>query len=471
MQRRADAGANEVGARAGLLAALVACCCAACPGPKAALKGKLDAASLPKPITWAQVGAPERAKASALLDRLASLLTRGKTQRRAVELLATAARAARCDELPANASGTPAADAKTARPFFFTFRGRALALYLPGARSARDGVTLHVHSLAAPALALKARPAYGKHGWTLLDTRELGKVDAPFWLTTPLALWGDALTPSGRGVVTLGEAASEPRLVIPDLLIHLAYRIQSTKLTTREQLDPVIAAPGVRAEAADASDSAAVIPAPLDARARAGELATGDWRVVPAGPAERLGLDRSLLVGYGQANRTHAFLAFEGLTASGAPRPSRPQLLVFTSGLGDDDAGRFFIRYAMGRALGAALGALEDEEVTRIWSRSLVVLGAQAGGALGRGVVINARQSEIERDVLRTVLERFAKHHVPYQLPELPGRSAASRLATFEAPVVELALPVAGVGRPGELTTMFDVVAATRALNALVSIE
>ena len=86
----------------------------------------------------------------------------------------------------------------------------------------------------------------------------------------------------------------------------------------------------------------------------------------------------------------------------------------------------------------------------------------------GRGVVVNARQSEVDRDVLRAALDLFRVHHVPHQLLDVRGASAAPGLTTLEAPVLELALPVGGAGRPYELTTLFDLAAATRALTALV---
>ena len=442
--------------------------CASCPSPRRGASGpKVDVTALPKAIPWAELKEAERTAARSLMTRVAALLSEGKTQRRACLALANAARAAKLRELPVARADAPAT--RPTAPFFFTFREQALAVYVPGELAAHEGLVLHVHSLGAPALALKPRPAYAKHGWTLLDTREHGTVDLPYWLSTPLALYGDAL---GDGVrertLTLGEAPDSPKLVIPDLLIHLAYRhAQRVKLASREQLDPIVGAPTTAAAPEDA-DAPAVLPAPLDAIARTGGFATGEWTLVPAGPAQRLGADTSLLAGYGQAHRTLAFLTFARLTTQGAPKARRPQLLIFNAGQGAGDTERFFIRYAVSRALETALGPLPDEAVGRIWAKSVIVLGAQAGGALGRGVVVNARQSEVDRDVLRAALDLFRVHHVPHQLLDVRGASAAPGLTTLEAPVLELALPVGGAGRPYELTTLFDLAAATRALTALV---
>jgi aspartyl aminopeptidase len=340
------------------------------------------------------------------------------------------------------------------------FRGKSLAIVRAGRLPPREGVHIYIFPIDAPHLALKARPAYSKEGFPLLDTRPHGAIDAPQWLSTPLAL--HAHVPRGERSIDLviGEASSDPVLVIPDLLLHLAGRAQGRRVVSSEQLDPIFGAPSmhVHAEGASATESMLKLLGArgLDAR----DLVDGEWTLVPAAKPLLIGVDGGLLAAYGQSHRTFAFVAHSAFV-SDSPTPTHTHVLFF---LGHDrhrfrsDTGSFFVDKVLGRLLGNDPRAI---------ARSTAIVASPTGGTLGRGVVLNANHEESAPETRRALLDLFARARVPFQIVEGNAPTSARHISSLGPLAIDLSIPVAGPGRPLEVTALFDLLSASRAFRAL----
>ena len=155
----------------------------------------------------------------------------------------------------------------------------------------------------------------------------------------PLAIHGVVAKKDGSVVnVVIGEKADDPVFCISDLLPHLGSQ-QMTKKATEviegEMLDvlvgnrPIV----VSADADDDKD----LPTPRRARSRPAcsascatplgideeDLLSAELEIVPAGAARDLGLDRSMILGYGQDDRVCAYTSLVAQLQCEAPRAHR----------------------------------------------------------------------------------------------------------------------------------------------------
>lgn len=185
-----------------------------------------------------------------------------------------------------------------------------------GKKPISAGVNLIVSHIDAPRVDLKQNPLFEDGGTTLgmMKTHYYGGVKKYQWMSTPLALHGTIIKANGDKVkVTIGEDENDPVFVMPDLLPHLARKVQYTKKI---------------GEAVDAGKMNLVfnsIPYPKDNETKEAvklnalvilnekydiveeDFLSAEIEIVPAGKARDAGLDRSLVLGYGQDDRICAF--------------------------------------------------------------------------------------------------------------------------------------------------------------------
>jgi aspartyl aminopeptidase len=431
---------------------LAACAPPATQAPAAAARAASPASG------WSALPPAQRTRALTLAEAVREFIARAKTPRLTVRHLEAAARERGFLSLPRRGARFQAGNR-----YLLPFRGKSLALFFVGQAPLREGLTLHIVPIDAPRIDLKANPVFGREGFLLLKTHLYGALDLKYWLSAPLALHGFVMR-GGAGVdVAIGENEDDPVLVIPDLLPHLSSRRQARHVARAEQMDPVVAATMDRA----------VLSSALAARGLAtDDFEHGEWTLVPARPPRLVGADRGLLLGYGQSYRAQALAALRGLSSARTPKRTQALLLVDRSRLGmGGDTADFFLEYALGRLLASASGDVEDLAMARILMRSRAFVATPNGGQLGGGITLNQRFDDGDPALLRAVLDAFARHKVPYQIAEGPGRgSRARRVTRLNVAAMDVTLPAAASDRPLELTSAFDLHAAARAYRALADL-
>ena len=145
-------------------------------------------------------------------------------------------------------------------------------------------------------------------------------------MATPLAIHGVVAKKDGTVVpVVVGEDPADPVFCISDILIHLAA--EQMKKTHAEAVDPEsldVIVGGKPVQIGGAKDAGADEPKEpvkqlmLDLLAeRYGieeeDLLSAELEIVPAGPARDMGLDRSMVLGYGQDDRVCAYTSLEAM--------------------------------------------------------------------------------------------------------------------------------------------------------------
>jgi aspartyl aminopeptidase len=198
-------------------------------------------------------------------------------------------------------------------------------------------------------LDLKQHPLYEDGGLALGKTHYYGGIRKYQWLARPLALHGEVIKEDGARVsICLGEDPEDPVLTIADLLPHLAQEQNQRKISEgfeAEKLNLIFGQipkdqgddPGREQDKERVKKQ--ILHLLHDQYGLVEEdLYSAELQAVPAGAARFVGLDRSLLGGYGQDDRICVFCALKALLAEQAPEMTQVVLFWDKEEIGSEGA-------------------------------------------------------------------------------------------------------------------------------------
>ena len=197
---------------------------------------------------------------------------------------------------------------------------KLVVLYQIGKRPLEQGMNILGAHIDSPRLDLKQNPLYEDGGMALLDTHYYGGIKKYQWAAIPLALHGVAVKKDGSLVeLRVGEDPGDPVLGISDLLIHLSgeqLQKKAAVVVEGENLNIIVGSrPTVQGEEETEEEKEkkekikSGIRKLLEEQYGIGEedFLSAELEAVPAGPARDFGLDRSMIMGYGQDDRICAY--------------------------------------------------------------------------------------------------------------------------------------------------------------------
>jgi aspartyl aminopeptidase len=201
---------------------------------------------------------------------------------------------------------------------FLNQRGKALILFVAGKKPLREGLSIAVSHVDSPRLDLKMRPLYEEAGAAFFDTHYYGGIKTYQWTGIPLALHGWVIRSDGQAVdICIGEDAGDPILFIADLLPHLAkkqMRRRGSELVRAEDLDLIA---GLRSCPGESGAGAVKLNILRLLHEKYGiteaDLVSAELSAVPAFHARDLGLDRSMVGGYGQDDKVCVYTSLSAL--------------------------------------------------------------------------------------------------------------------------------------------------------------
>ena len=191
-------------------------------------------------------------------------------------------------------------------------RGKSLALFIIGKEDITNGINILGAHVDSPRLDLKANPLYEDSEFAYLDTHYYGGIKKYQWVTIPLALHGVVVKKNGEVInVVIGEDESDPVVGITDLLPHLGseqMKKEASKVIEGEGLDVLIGSMPID----DSKDEELVKKNIMQILKNKYYIEDGDFlsaeiEVVPAGKARDFGLDRSMIMAYGQDDKVCAY--------------------------------------------------------------------------------------------------------------------------------------------------------------------
>lgn len=205
---------------------------------------------------------------------------------------------------------------------YITKMNKAIALFQIGEEKIENGMNILGAHIDSPRLDAKQNPLYEKECITYLNTHYYGGIKKYQWTTIPLAIHGVVCKKDGTIVnVVMGEDSSEPVFCISDILPHLAQEQMKDKASDfikGEDLDLIMGStlpqkhntPKEKDEKKKEKDKSKKLILQLLKEKYGIEEAdfeSAELEIVPSGPARELGLDRSMILAYGQDDRSCAY--------------------------------------------------------------------------------------------------------------------------------------------------------------------
>lgn len=304
-----------------------------------------------RPNAWKAYDDASLAELEQLCSDYRAFISENKTERECVSAsikLAEAAGYKNLDDVVAQ-GGTLAAGDKV----YAVSHNKTLMLINLGSDPLEDGLSILGAHIDSPRLDLKQNPLYEAGDMAYLDTHYYGGVKAYHWVATPLALHGVVCKKDGSTVdIAVGEDADDPVFCVSDLLIHLAsdqMKKPASEAVDHENLDVIIGGRPVVIEGDDAPKEP-VKQAIVDLLAERYGIEEEDFlsaeiEVVPAGPAREMGLDRSMILGYGQDDRVCAYTSLAAQLAVADVKRTSVTLLVDKEEIGSVGASGMTSRF------------------------------------------------------------------------------------------------------------------------------
>lgn len=197
-------------------------------------------------------------------------------------------------------------------------KGKAVALFHIGEKPITEGMIILGAHIDSPRIDLKANPIYESDGFVYFDTHYYGGIKKYHWVTLPLALHGVVVKKDGQKIeICIGEEESDPVVGITDLLPHLAaeqMKKEASKLIEGEDLDILIGnKPKIVTDKDEKEEVKNNILTLLKEKYNIEEedFLSAEIEAVPAGAARDFGLDKSMIMSYGQDDRVCAYTSLE----------------------------------------------------------------------------------------------------------------------------------------------------------------
>jgi len=204
---------------------------------------------------------------------------------------------------------------KSGDKVYFSRRGKAVVLCNIGKKSFTHGISIVASHIDSPRLDFKMQPLYEDSGMAFFDTHYYGIIKPYQWTGIPLALHGFFILKDGQELsIKIGEEhGGDPHFFIADLLPHLAEEQMKKSVKDAVPAESLDILAGLNS-APDENGAGAVKLNILRLLYEKYGITEKDFVsaeicVVPAFPASDIGLDRSMVGGYGQDDKACAYPA------------------------------------------------------------------------------------------------------------------------------------------------------------------
>ena len=380
---------------------------------------------------------------------------------------------------------------------------KTIALFQIGQEPLENGMNILGAHVDSPRIDVKQNPLYEAGELAYLDTHYYGGVKKYQWVTIPLAIHGVVAKKDGSVVeVVIGEDEKDPVLCITDLLIHLAAEQMETKaakVIEGEKLDLIIGNMPLDGEEKEAVKANVLKLLKEKYDIEEADFVSAEIEIVPAGKARDCGLDRSMVIGYGQDDRVCAYTSLLAMLEAKDLKKTACCLLVDKEEIGSVGAtgmqSRFF-ENVVAELLGA-MGIDSNLKVRRTLANSKM-LSSDVSAAFdpmfesvfekkntayfGHGMVFNkytgsrgkSGSNDANAEYIAYLRRIFERENVNFQTAELGrvdvggGGTIAYILANYGMDVIDSGVAVLCMHAPWEVTSKADVYEAYRGYKAFL---
>lgn len=387
---------------------------------------------------------------------------------------------------------------------------KSIAMFNIGTEPLEKGMNILGAHIDSPRIDVKQNPLYESDELSYLDTHYYGGIKKYQWVTLPLALHGVVVKKDGTtAVINIGEEEDDPVFVITDLLVHLAGRQMEKKASAvieGEKLDLLFASrPIEQDETLDKTEKQEVKANVLKLLKDYYDIEEEDFvsaelEIVPAGKARECGIDRSMILAYGQDDRVCAFTSLFAMLDVESVKRTACCILVDKEEIGSVGATGMHSRFFENTV--AELIALESGESDLKVRRALqnsTMLSSDVSAAFdpmyaenfekrssaffGKGLVFNkftgargkSGSNDANAEYLAQIRKAMDAEEVGYQFAELGkvdaggGGTIAYIMANYGMQVIDSGVAVLSMHAPWEVTSKADVYEAYRGYKAFLT--
>ena len=439
---------------------------------------------------------------SDLINNYKNFLNNGKTERECAKQIIELAEKNGYKDLNSVSSVKPG------DKVYIQKMNKAVALFELGTEPLEKGLNVLGAHIDSPRLDIKQNPLYEKDFVVYLNTHYYGGIKKYQWVTMPLALHGVICTKDGKTVnVCLGEDESEPVFVISDILPHLAQKQMketASDFIPGENLDLIVGSENPVKDSKEKEAAKKNILKLLKEKYGIEEedFGSAELEVVPAGKSRDLGLDRSLILAYGQDDRSCAFTSAQALFDSKAGKKTLCCLCVDKEEIGSVGAtgmASHFFENAVAELVARAENGFSELTVRRCLA-NCSMLSSDVNAAydpmnadlfdknnasfLGGGIVFNkytgsrgkSGASDANPEFIAALRKVLDENSVKYQMAELGkvdqggGGTIAYLAAKYGMNVLDAGVSVLSMHAPWEITSRFDIEQAYEAYKAFLTL-
>ena len=201
---------------------------------------------------------------------------------------------------------------------YYNNRDKNIVAVIVG-KDIKSGINMIVSHVDSPRLDLKPNPIKEIEEFALLNTHYYGGIKKYQWAATPLALHGVVYLKNNKKVtLSIGEDEDDPVFSIPDILPHLAYKVQderkSKEVIQGEELKLLFGNMPVNDKNAKEQTKQLVLnKLKKEYGIEYDDFFAAELEIVPAGKLRDVGLDRSMIGGYGQDDRICAYTSLRAI--------------------------------------------------------------------------------------------------------------------------------------------------------------
>ncbi len=391
---------------------------------------------------------------------------------------------------------------QTGDKVYFVNRDKSMYLAIIGQEKLENGINIIGSHVDSPRLDLKPTPLYEDTDFAYFKTHYYGGIKKYQWTAIPISMHGVIVKTNGEKVtINIGEADEDPIFTITDLLPHLAQDQMQKKLKDgieAENMNLLIGS--IPYNDKDVQEKVKLnILNILNQKygITEADFQSSEIELVPAFKAKSLGLDMSMVAGYGQDDRVCAYTSFMAMMDLQNVKTTAVCILSDKEeigSMGNTGMESHMFDYFISELLNKT-GENRPNLLDKVFCYSKMLSSDVDAGVdpiyvsvhdktnnsfLGNGITMNkytgARGKSGASDAsaeyvawMRNVLE---KNNIKYQVAEMGkvdvggGGTIAYILANKGVDVIDCGVPVLSMHSPYEVASKYDIYCAYKTYSA-----
>lgn len=389
---------------------------------------------------------------------------------------------------------------------------KSIVIFQMGRQPLENGMNILGAHIDSPRIDVKQNPLYENEELAYLDTHYYGGIKKYQWVTLPLAIHGVVVRKDGTTQeIAIGEKEEDPVFVITDLLVHLAGKQMEKKANAvieGEKLDllfgsrPIEEAKDLEKEEKEAVKANTLALLEKYYHMEEEDFLSAELEIVPAGRARECGIDRSMILSYGQDDRVCAFTSLFAMLDTLEVDRTACCILVDKEEIGSVGAtgmhSRFFENVVA--ELIALTGESSELKVRRALQNSKMLSSdvsaaydpmyaeafeKRSSAFFGKGLVFNkftgsrgkSGSNDANAEYLAQIRRVMEEGEVAFQFAELGkvdeggGGTIAYIMANYGMEVIDSGVAVLSMHAPWEVTSKADVYEAYKGYKAFLQIR